>query len=151
LAEKRGCGGSVALLIADLSFGLQVSVLAILFVSLGLKLGGKYFWHGVLMLLALILHTASIFVVMAPSLMALARPILNFPLNRLSVVVMLHVAFGVLAEVMAIWLVGAWHLQPDASPCVRRKNWMRVAFAFWVAALVLGILLYVLLYTALIT
>jgi uncharacterized membrane protein len=151
LAEKRGCGGSVALWIADLSLGLQVFVLALLFVSLVLKFGRKYLWHGVLMLLALVFHTASIFVVMVPSLMALAQAVLNFQLDRFSAVIMFHVAFGVLAEVLAVWLVGAWHLQPEASPCVRRKKWMRVTFIFWVAALALGILMYVLLYTTLVT
>jgi hypothetical protein len=118
---------------------------------LGLKFGRKYFWHGVLTLLALIVHTVSIFVVMIPSLRALAQPVLSFPLDRLSTVIMFHVAFGVLAEVLAVWLVGAWHLQRDASPCVRRKKWMSVTFSFWVAALALGLLLYAFLYTTLIT
>lgn len=150
LAEKRGCGGSVALWIADFSLVLQVSVLALLFAGLGLKLRGKHFWHGVAMLSALALHTASIFVVMVPSLMVLGKPILSFPSDRLSLVSIFHVAFGVSAEVLAVWLVGAWHLQPDVGPCVRRKKWMRVAFSFWVAALALGIFVYVLLYTTLI-
>jgi uncharacterized membrane protein YozB (DUF420 family) len=88
---------------------------------------------------------------MVPSLMVLGQPTASFPLDRLSIVVIFHVAFGVVAEILAIWLVGAWHLQSDVGPCVRRKRWMRVTFSFWVAALALGILLYVLLYTTLIT
>ncbi len=152
LRLRRGVvGGFVAFWLAEVSLVLQVSVLSLLLVSLGLKFGGKHFWHGVLMLSALALHTASIFAVMIPSLMVLGQPIASFSLDRLSIVVIFHVAFGVVAEILAIWLVGAWHLQSDVGPCVRRKRWMRVTFSFWVAALALGILLYVLLYTTLIT
>jgi uncharacterized membrane protein YozB (DUF420 family) len=139
----------VALWIADLSLVLQVSILTLLFVSLGLKFGGKHFWHGVLMLSALALHSGSIFVVMVPSLMALGQSILTFPSDTFSVVSIFHVLFGVSAEVMAVWLVSAWHLQRDVGPCVHRKKWMRVTFSFWVAALALGILMYLLLYTTL--
>jgi uncharacterized membrane protein YozB (DUF420 family) len=143
-------GGFVAFWLAEVSLVLQVSVLSLLLVSLGLKFGGRHFWHGVLMLSALALHTASIFVVMVPSLMVLGQPIASFPLDRLSIVVIFHVAFGVVAEILAVWLVGAWRLQSDVGLCVRRKRWMRVTFSFWVAALALGVLLYVLLYTTLI-
>jgi uncharacterized membrane protein YozB (DUF420 family) len=141
----------VALWIADLSLVLQVSILTLLFVSLGLKFGGKHFWHGVLMLSALVLHSGSIFVVMVPSLMALGQSILTFPSDTFSIVSIFHVLFGASAEVMAVLLVSAWHLQRDVAPCIRRKKWMRVTFSLWVAALAMGILMYLLLYTTLLT
>jgi uncharacterized membrane protein YozB (DUF420 family) len=143
-------GRFVVFWLAEVSLVLQFSVLTLLFVSLGLRFGGKLFWHGVLMLSALALHTASIFAVMFPSLMSLGQTIVSFPSDRFSIVSIFHVALGVSAEILAVWLVGAWHLQPDVSPCVRRKKWMLFAFSFWVAALALGILMYVLLYTSLI-
>lgn len=139
----------MALWIADLSLVLQVSILTLLFVGLVLKLGGKHFWHGVLMLSALALHTVSIFAVMVPSLMVLRQSILAFPSDRFSIVTIFHVVFGVSVEIMAVWLVSAWHLQREVGPCAHRKKWMRITFSFWVAALALGILVYVLLYTTL--
>jgi len=92
--EKRGCGGPLALWIADLSLVLQSSILALLFVGLGLKLGGKHFWHDVLMLSALVLHTASILLVMVPSLKVFGQSILTFPSDRLSLVSILSARRG---------------------------------------------------------
>jgi uncharacterized membrane protein YozB (DUF420 family) len=49
---------------------------------------------------------------------------------------------------LGLWLVGSWHLQSSIQGCTRRRRIMRPAFIAWIVTLLLGVLLYMSLYTS---
>jgi uncharacterized membrane protein YozB (DUF420 family) len=61
-------------------------------------------------------------------------------------VTLVHAGLGGTALVLGVFLVASWHLQASTQNCMRRKKMMRLTFVLWVLALILGILLYTLLY-----
>lgn len=93
------------------------------------------------------LHTASIFLIMIPSLLSLEGGLLRNLLSRLSSVTLTHAAVGGLVEIMGLWLVIAWLTDTErVEKCIRRKNVMRITIALWLAELILGVYIYLMLY-----
>jgi uncharacterized membrane protein YozB (DUF420 family) len=130
------------------NLGLQVLTLVILLVGFMLKQRRKYFLHGVLMLVAVIMNALSFFLIMGPSLFSMREFVADYTLDRLSIVTVVHVAFGATAEILAAAIVVLWHLQKSTQACVRRKRLMKVTLILWVLALLLGILFYALAYVS---
>lgn len=135
----------VDLFVAQVNLVFQIVVLAVFSVSLMLKSKRKLYLHGITMLIALVFNTASFAVVMLPSSLRL-----NYSFNLFSLVTITHVILGALAESFAVWLVASWHLQSSFQSCMKRKKIMRVTMVLWLMALLLGILVYIFLYTNLI-
>ena len=136
------------LFIADVNLILHVVILVMLFVGLGLRFMKRLFLHGVTMFVALVLHIVSFLLVMWPSF-RLFYPLL-YGYNRFSFITVTHAVLGGVALILAIWLVASWHFQHSVKSCVRRKKVMLLVFAMWIIALLLGILLYLYLYTTLV-
>jgi len=136
-----------ALIVAQANLAFQIAIMALLVVSMALKRKGKLFAHGTTMLVAVILNTASFFLVMGPSLLNLEQLVVDQPLDRLSMVTLAHAAFGSVAEILGIWIVASWHLQTSTQNCAGKKKLMRLTFLLWEIALVVGVLLYILLNT----
>jgi hypothetical protein len=95
------------------------------------------------MLSAVVLHIISILTVMVPSLAAFVGvpELINFA-DPLIVVTFIHVAAGLLAALLGIYLVGSWHLQKSLQTCFKNKPVMDVTIALWLLAIFLGITLY---------
>jgi uncharacterized membrane protein YozB (DUF420 family) len=139
----------VAPLLSQGNLVLQISIVVILLVGLALNRRRKYFWHGIAMLVALVLNLGAFLLVMGPSLLALEPSIVISPLNRISIVAIVHGTLGGVTEILGIWIVGSWHGRRSTQSCARKKWIMRVTWVMWLIALVLGMLLYALLYTTL--
>lgn len=135
--------------VAQANFIFQILILFTLLLSLVLKTRKKMYLHGSTMLIAFILNTVSIMLVMVPSLYVKSEPISKVPFQTFSIVVLTHVGLGVIAEVLAFWLIVSWRLRPPQH-CVRKGRLMRVTILTWLVALFMGILLYLYLYTSLI-
>lgn len=135
--------------VAQVNLAFQILILLMLSLSLVLKTKKKLYLHGSVMLMAFVLNTISITLVMAPSLYAKSEPISKVPFQTFSIAVLTHVSLGVIAEVLAFWLVISWRLRPPQH-CVRKRRLMRVTILTWLVALFMGILLYLYLYTSLI-
>lgn len=133
--------------VAQANFVFQIFVLLTLSLSLVLKTKKKLYFHGSAMLIAFILNTISIMLVMVPSLYVKAEPVSKVPFQTFSIVVLSHVSLGVIAEVMAFWLVVSWRLRPPKH-CIGKRNLMRATIFIWLVALFLGVLLYLYLYTS---
>lgn len=131
--------------IAQINLVFQIAILIVLSLSLVLKNKKKLFSHGATMLIAVILNTVSFILVMLPSSLKL-----NYAFNVFSTVTLAHVILGVLAEIFAIWLVVSWRFR-SVQYCTRRRKIMRATSALWLMALILGILVYIFLYTNLIS
>jgi uncharacterized membrane protein YozB (DUF420 family) len=137
-----------ALIMVQINLALQIATMALLVVSIVLKRKSKLFADGTAMLVAVILNTVSFLLIMGPSLLNLEQFVVEQPLDRLSMVALAHAAFGSVAEILGIWIVASWHLQASTQNCTGKKKLMRVTFLLWEIALILGVLFYVLLNTA---
>ena len=128
--------------IAQINLGLQIFLIILLLLSWTLKKKGKFYAHGSMMSIALVLNAVSFALVMVPSLRNLKDVIANYPLSHFSVIVVVHATLGSIAEILAIWLVSSWRLRSDTQHCASRKKIMLATFVLWMTALLLGILTY---------
>jgi len=130
---------------SQINIVLQVVILAILCAGLALKKKKKFFFHGTIMLIAVLLNVFSFLLVMLPSLLSL-EVIVTQPASRFSLVILAHASLGAVVIALAIWLTATWHLSSDTRKCFRRKLIMRVTSILWMITLLLGIVLYWYLY-----
>lgn len=123
---------------------IQIAILLLIGLSLLLKRKKMFVWHGNVMLVAVMINGLLLISHMGPSLIYLLReeiPILDF----VAFVGLFHGIVGAVAEFLGIWLVGTWaYVQSETKYCIKRKKLMRAILAFWIVALVLGFLYYVL-------
>ncbi len=133
--------------IAFINLILQIVILAMLAVAVWFKSKAKFRKHGLLMFGATLMNLVSFLLVMGPSFISFSSSVIAQPSARLSIVTLAHIILGGLSIVFSVWLVAAWHLQSSTEGCVRRKPMMRITITLWTIALIVGILLYMLLYT----
>jgi uncharacterized membrane protein YozB (DUF420 family) len=123
-----------------------VAILFILTVGWGFKRGHNYAKHGIIMEIAVALHTISIFVVMVPSLVA-STGLFASLLNRLALTILPHSVLGSFVEILGIYLLSVWASNPSKyKACFKNKMIMKATVLLWAAELVLGIYIYILLY-----
>lgn len=128
---------------AEANLVLQIVAFTMVLMSYWFKRMKKYILHGRTMLIALVLTLISLFLVMLPSLLSFGESI---PVSTFTVA-LVHASLGSVVEVLAIFLVGSWRLQKSTVNCSRRKKVMRVTIILWTATFILGVLLFLLLYT----
>jgi uncharacterized membrane protein YozB (DUF420 family) len=137
-------------LIATASLIIQVIVLFLLLYGYLFKKKLKFRQHGMTMAVALVLHLIMIFAIMIPSFAISVVPsyIIPFPLELISIIGLLHGIAGILVMLLGGWLVAAWHFSKEFKGCFKRKSIMRITITAWISALILGIVLYLLFYGA---
>lgn len=123
----------------------QLIILALLVVGIGIKRRKKFALHGMIMLAAVILNLFSFFLIMLPSLLR-TEIIITQPLQAVSIVALIHSSVGLVVMILGIWLVASWHLQSSIKNCFKNKRLMRLASVLWLVVLLIGFLLYYLLY-----
>jgi len=134
------------LFIAQMNLVLHITILIMLFASLQLKFMKRMFLHGTTMSIALVLHIISFVFMMWPSF----RLFYPYGYNTFSFITVTHAILGSVTLILAIWLIASWHFQQFLKSCSRRKKAMLLVFVMWIIALLLGILLYLYLYTTLV-
>ena len=134
------------ILLSQANLILEIIILMVLFAAFALKRKGKFLKHGGMMLVGVVLTILSFVIVMGPALFSLGQNGLFDHPGRLYFVTLVHAGLGGAALALGIFLVASWHFQASTQNCVRRKRIMRLTFVLWVLALILGILLYMLLY-----
>jgi uncharacterized membrane protein YozB (DUF420 family)/desulfoferrodoxin (superoxide reductase-like protein) len=132
---------------ADLTLLLQIVVFLVFLAGFVLVRARRdYAKHGAIMGVAIALHTVSILMVMVPSLLSSGGLFENL-LGSLQLAVLAHVAFGILVEILGLYVVLTWALRyKDVKPCFKRKKIMRAVAVCWTIALILGVYVYILLY-----
>jgi len=141
-----GIFNTYATSLADANLLLQVAILLILLVGWKFSVKREYMKHGILMSLAISLHTVLIFVAMVPPLIASAGLFENL-LNRLALTILLHSVLGTLVELSGIYLLGTWFLNHGLSKtCFKNKIIMKINIGLWIVELALGMYTYILLY-----
>jgi hypothetical protein len=123
---------------------IQIAILLLIGLSLLLKRKKMFVWHGNVMLVAVMINGLLLISHMGPSLIYLLREEIPV-LDSVAFVGLFHGIVGAVAEFLGIWLVGTWaYVQSETKYCIKRKKLMRIILAFWIAALALGFLYYVL-------
>ncbi|MCW3980353.1 MAG: hypothetical protein NWF11_02650 [Candidatus Bathyarchaeota archaeon] len=124
---------------------LQIIILVLLLVGVGIKRRQKHVLHGITLLAAVILNLLSFVLIMFPSLIRM-EIISTQPLYIISLATLIHSAIGIVVIILGIWLVSVWRLQSNLKNCFKNKKLMRLTTAMWLSALLIGFLLYSLLY-----
>jgi uncharacterized membrane protein YozB (DUF420 family) len=96
------------------------------------------------MLAAVILNLFSFALIMLPSLLRM-EIIITHPLHAVSITTLIHSSLGLAVIILGIWLVASWHLQ-SLKNCFKNKRLMRLTSVLWLVVLLMGFLLYYLLY-----
>ena len=130
-------------IIATLSLFIELVVLGLLTFGYYAKRSKNYRRHGIIMTTAVMLHLVTILSWMIWSLSNfLSAGFVDFR-SFLVLAAFGHVVLGTIAVSLGVWLVAAWHLQTDVQKCFPRKRFMIVTITAWVAAIMLGIILYI--------
>ena len=124
---------------------LQLIILVLFVAAMWMKSRKKFSLHGMIMLVAVVLNFVSLGLIMLPSLLRM-EIIMTQPFHAISIAVLIHAAAGLVALVLGVWLVASWHLQSSMKNCFKNKKLMRLTSALWLAVLLVGFLLYYLLY-----
>jgi hypothetical protein len=123
---------------------IQIAILLLIGLSLLLKRRKMFVWHGNVMLVAVMINGLMLISHMGPSLIYLLREEIPV-LDSVAFVGLFHGIVGAVAEFLGIWLVGTWaYVQSETKYCIKRKKLMRIILAFWIIALALGFLYYIL-------
>jgi hypothetical protein len=133
-------------LIGLTSLIVQLAVLFLLFYGYYLKSKLKFMRHGIVMVVATLLHFALIFAIMVPSLVIALLPSILAPFTLLSAVILIHAITGSIAVALAALLAGLWRFRKNYAGCINRKNWMLPTLGIWVFSLILGIILFAIFY-----
>ncbi len=134
------------LLIASLNLVLQVSILAMVVSGYILKRKMRFRAHGTLMLVAVVMQFFSFLLIMGPSFFSLAENGLFQRPIWLSAITLFHASLGGISLATGIWIAASWHLQTSTVNCIKRKRIMLYLIVTWIFALILGAILYLLLY-----
>jgi uncharacterized membrane protein YozB (DUF420 family) len=138
----------IVTLIATIGLIFQVAILFLIFVGYTLMTKTRFRYHGIIMLIAVALHIIMILGLMVPSFVLAIIPLITE--NSTNVGVMLapiHIIPGTIAAVLGVWIVSSWRLREPLQYCAPKKRIMVVTLILWVTALVIGVLVYLGLYT----
>ena len=123
----------------------QLIILALLAAGMEVKGRKKFALHGKIMLAAVIMNLLSLVLIMLPSLLRM-EIIITQPLQAISIAALIHSSVGLVVMILGVWLVASWHLQDSMKNCMENKKLMRLTGALWLAVLLVGFVLYYLLY-----
>jgi uncharacterized membrane protein YozB (DUF420 family) len=131
------------LLVSTLSLVIELVVLGLLIFAYVLR-GKKLFrQHGITMTTALVLHLVTILSWMVWSFISFFSAGSVDYGDILVLVTLAHVALGIIAASLGVWLVASWHLQVNMQMCFARKKIMLTTLTLWLTAIFLGSILYI--------
>ena len=134
----------VSVIEATASLVIQIIVLVLLTVAVALKNRKKFRQHGILMTTSVVLHIITILYVMVPSFTSYipSSGAIDYT-HPILIITLTHVALGLIAVALGIWLGASWHLKTDLQRCFANKKLMKPTLIMWVIAILLGIFLYI--------
>ena len=99
--------------------------------------------HGLVIATAVTLNGLSILLVMVPSAL---RIFSGASLNGFTLAVGVHVFLGAVAQLAGLYIVWSWRLREPGATCFRLGGRMRSLSKLWTLMVVLGALIYYMLY-----
>jgi uncharacterized membrane protein YozB (DUF420 family) len=137
-----GILGTSAPVRSDITLIIQVVILAVLGFSITKAKRKEHTIHAYLMLGSLTATLWNALIVMVPkarSLVRLYRP------YGLSILIRIHMTFGVIVLVLGIYILGVWRLE-EPGPCFKQKRKMRILSVLWLLGILGGFVIYYMLY-----
>jgi uncharacterized membrane protein YozB (DUF420 family) len=130
---------------SDLNLTIQIAMGVALIFGAYLARAKRFVTHGICQTTVLVLNLAVICFVMWPSFHSHVLPRLPTRLGkRFYAVATIHGVFGVLAEVLGLYivLVAGTEILPQKWRFKRLKLWMRIELALWWIVLLMGVVTY---------
>ena len=122
-----------------LQLGLTVALIAGIALVKRLRIAA----HGYVMLLVVALNLPSIAVVMLPSA---TRILGGASINPFTAVVTIHSILGAIVVGAGIYVLWVWRLRAPGASCFGSRGLMRVLAPLWMVTVVLGAVMYYMLY-----
>lgn len=136
--------GTGAPLLSDINLILQIGIFIVLSAGVVSVKRQKFNLHGYVMFSAAALNLLSIAIVMLPAVVSIFS---GASQNTFTSITALHSVLGTIAEGLGIYIVGVWRFSSSVASCSRLKTHMRVLAVLWTTTVVLGVTVYILLYT----
>jgi len=121
----------------------QLAITGILFSAIVYAKRREFRLHGLVIAAAVALNGLSILLVMVPSAL---RIFSGASLNGFTLAVGVHVVLGMVAQIAGLYIVWGWRLREPGSTCFRLGGRMRSLSRLWTLMVVLGALVYYMLY-----
>jgi hypothetical protein len=128
--------------LSEINLVSNTVVLALVLGSMGLRIKGKYLWHGITMIVAVAYTFLVFFAAGLPNLLNSSyNPILtSSTLNTAEFG--LHAFFGIATLTSALWLIALWRPKSTEFPMKSRKIAQAVTI-LWVLAYAVGIAIFI--------
>ena len=130
---------------SDLNLTIQIAMGVALIFGAYLARAERFVTHGICQTAVLLLNLGVICFVMWPSFHSRVLPRLPTRFgNRFYAVATIHGVFGVLAEILGLYivLVAGTEILPQRCRFKRFKLWMRIELALWWFVLLMGVVTY---------
>ena len=121
----------------------QLAITGILFSAIVYAKRREFKLHGLVIAAAVALNGLSILLVMVPSAL---RIFSGASLSGFTVAVGVHVVLGTVAQLAGLYIVWGWRLREPGGTCFRLGGRMRSLSRLWTLMVVLGALVYYMLY-----
>jgi uncharacterized membrane protein YozB (DUF420 family) len=127
---------------SELSLMLQLLALGLLIVGFVIVKQKKYMPHGSVMLVASLSNFVSVLAVMVPVALRLS----DTSIPGFNLIFRSHILLGIAVIGVSGYILWEWRLQKPGPTCFQRKKWMLGLGLFWMAQLIMGIILFMRLY-----
>ena len=121
----------------------QLVITGVLFVAIVYAKRREFRLHGLVIAAAVVLNGLSILLVMVPSAL---RIFSGASLSGFTLAVGVHVVLGMVAQLAGLYIVWGWRLREPGGTCFRLGGRMRSLSRLWTLMVVLGGLVYYMLY-----
>jgi len=130
-------------MLSEINLILQIGILVALIVGVVLVKRLKFNLHGYIMFSVVALNFLSIILVMLP---AAVRILSGASPNIFKYIVAAHSVLGIIVEGLGIYVVGIWRFRRPGGTCFKLKNHMLVLSFLWMLSMILGVMIYLVLY-----
>jgi uncharacterized membrane protein YozB (DUF420 family) len=129
--------------LTHVSFAFQILILGLLVAGYAYFIKKDMKKHGALTATATILNTISILALMVPDFLHETEEIAENILGAEPLLLLGHHLIGLVAEVLAVFIVLRWALGRFSYLSCRGKALMDVTFGAWIISLALGVVIYI--------
>jgi hypothetical protein len=129
---------------SDIGLILELAVIVILFFGrFGLARKKRFKDHAILMLAAILMHAASILLIMIPSFEASLGLLFSDFFSPPFLITWIHAPVGSISIILGSYLVVNWRFRSPDVACFKMKRFMRPLWWLWTFSLSLGLLVFI--------
>lgn len=126
-----------------LNFILQLFAIACIIIGVVYVRNLRIRFHGLAMLVAVVLNAFSIFFVMLPSAI---RILSGASVSSFTSVVACHSFIGIVIEIIGIYFLWIWRYRKPGESCFRFRDHMKIVNLIWLGMFIVGVSIFYQLY-----